>query len=215
MDVAVHPFTQGMLFDLVLEGFLFGGFFFSVVDVLAVGVVTGIEMGAVSHGFVSRVGDQGSEVPFGAAGTTLDLETAVASAVLAVFEPVFVLEGVDLLLLFEADVVVVQLLLGVGRFEQGGDGDNIADPFLEFFFLLCLHFFLLLKGYGVWRLRHRPLVTGFFGQLHDGGELHPLDEEDEPGAIGVLLDLEKVPGLGEGYLETSSLMILERSSSFM
>lgn len=106
LDVAVDPLAEGVFQYLFLRGFLLLRLVLQVVDVLAIGVMAGVEMWAVPHRLVCGVIDEGSEVALDAAGASHHLQTAVSGAVLAVFKPVLVLEGLYFALFLETRELV-------------------------------------------------------------------------------------------------------------
>jgi hypothetical protein len=89
-----------------------------VVDVLAVRVVAGAQVGAVAHRFVCHRGDDCSEVPFLAAWA-FDFNALVAGAVVTVVVIVLGFELVDLAFLLECGMVVHKRLNGDLLTEQG------------------------------------------------------------------------------------------------
>jgi hypothetical protein len=95
---------------LAVDGAFLGGFdllvLLDVVDELAVGVVAGVEVGAVAEGLVSVLVDDGAEVLLVAVGVPLRLLALVPRAVVAVLEVLLGLELEGLDLLGEADDVL-------------------------------------------------------------------------------------------------------------
>lgn len=87
-QVAVYPFC--MRHTLPVDSSFLGTFqllvLFDVVDEFAVGVVAGIEVGAIAKRLVSILVDYGTEVFFVAVGMSLCLLALIARAVIAVLQ---------------------------------------------------------------------------------------------------------------------------------
>lgn len=178
LNIAVNPLAHWMFLNLLLQGLLLGWLLLRVMDMLAVRIMTGIQMGAVSHRLISWVGDQSPEVFLCAAGPSQNLQTSIPCTVLAILKPIFVLESIDLLFLFKTNIVMVYLFVRVRCFAQSWNRDNVADFFFELFLFLCLHLFLLLKRYRVWRLSQGSLMPGFHCELGYWVEFVVLNQED-------------------------------------
>lgn len=107
-NIAIDPL--GVLHPFSRYGFFDGHFlllvFFHVVDQFAIGVVTGIKMGAVAKAFIGFLVDDGSEVLFGAERMSFGLLALVPSAVIAVLQVLLALEVENLDFFFVAAEVL-------------------------------------------------------------------------------------------------------------